>query len=236
MVCGSACRAVSSSALKPAFGNRTADDGRGDLFLDPVLRPKKTRAKRTRLLASCGGGAYNQTSGRRSARKFMARHSLRHRRLRESGNRTSTLQVLTLPKRSFRPAGLRRSAVLACTVIATAQIVAFVPAHAQTFWTGNTSSDWFTTSNWAGGALPTTAADAILDTILPNPTVVNGPGAQALDLVIGGLGTGALTIGSGGTVNNNVGHVGGCSGCGTGTFGTVTVSGVGAIWTNAAGL
>ena len=133
-----------------------------------------------------------------------------------------------MPKRSHRHVGLRRSAVLACTVITSVQTVALVPARAQTFWTGNTSSDWFTGSNWQGGAIPTPAANAILDTIGPNPTVVNGPGAQALDLVVGGLGTGALTIGSGGTVNNTVGHIGGCSGCGTGTFGTVTVSGTGA--------
>jgi outer membrane autotransporter protein len=166
----------------------------------------------------------------------MARKALRHWYLRGLWNGTSTPKVLTVPKRSFRPVGLRRSTVLACTVIATAQIVALVPAHAQTNWTGNTSSDWFTGSNWLGGLIPTPAADAFIDTIVPNPTVVNGPGAQALDLVVGGLGTGALTIGSGGTVNNGVGHVGGCSGCGTGTFGTVTVSGAGATWTNSAGL
>jgi T5SS/PEP-CTERM-associated repeat protein len=111
-----------------------------------------------------------------------------------------------------------------------------VPAHAQTFWSGTTSSDWFTGSNWVGGTIPTTAADAILDTIVPNPTAVNAPGALALDLVVGGLGTGALTIGSGGTVSNHVGHVGGCSGCPTTTFGTVIVSGAGATWTNTAGL
>src|SRR5260370_4953631 len=170
------------------------------------------------------------------AGSFMARQALRHWYLRGLWNGTSTPKVLTVPKHSFRHVGLRRAIALACAVIATVQIVAFVPADAQAFWSGTTSSDWFTGSNWVGGTIPTTAADAILDTIVPNPTVVNGPGAQALDLVVGGLGTGALTIGSGGTVNNGVGHVGGCSGCGTGTFGTVTVSGAGATWTNSAGL
>ena len=56
------------------------------------------------------------------------------------------------------------------------------------------------------------------------------------DLYIGTNGTGALTIGSGGTVSNAVGHVGGCDGCSTSAFGTVTVSGAGATWTNSAGL
>jgi outer membrane autotransporter protein len=166
----------------------------------------------------------------------MARQAIRHWYLRGFWNGTSTPKVLTVTKRSFRHVGLRRAIALACAVIATVQIVAFVPAHAQTFWSGTTSSDWFTGSNWVGGTIPTTAADAILDTIVPNPTVVNAPGAQALDLVVGGLGTGALTIGSGGTVSNNVGHVGGCSGCPTTTFGTVIVSGAGATWTNSAGL
>ena len=56
------------------------------------------------------------------------------------------------------------------------------------------------------------------------------------DLYVGTNGTGALSIGSGGTVSNAVGRVGGCDGCSTGAVGTVTVSGVGATWTNSAGL
>ena len=141
-----------------------------------------------------------------------------------------------MPKHAYRHVGLRRSTVLVCSVIVTVQIAALLPAHAQTVWTGNTSSDWFTGSNWQGNAVPTPAADAVLNTIVPNPTVVNGPGAQALDLVVGALGTGALTIGSGGTVSNQVGRIGGCDGCSTSTVGTVTVSGAGATWTNSAGL
>ena len=140
----------------------------------------------------------------------MARQSRRHLCLGVSGNATNRLRVVSKPKRSCRHVGLRRPIALACAIVATVQIVSLVPAHAQTNWTGNTSSDWFTGSNWLGGAIPTPAADAFLDTIVPNRTVINAPGAQALDLVVGGLGTGALTIGSGGTMSNNVGHIGGC--------------------------
>ncbi len=162
----------------------------------------------------------------------MAGHSLRHCRLRDSGNGTSTPQVLTRPKRSYWHVGLRPSTVLACSVVAIAQVAILLPAHAQTIWTGNTSSDWFTGGNWQGGAVPTPAATAFLDTIVPNPTVVNGPGAQALDLVVGASFTGALTIGSGGTVTNTDGSLGFSSG----STGTVTVGGSGATWTNSGDL
>ena len=156
----------------------------------------------------------------------MARHSLGHRRLRESGNGTSTPQVLTRPKRSYRHVGLRPSTALACSVIAIVQVAALLPAHAQTIWTGNTSSNWFTGGNWQGGAAPTLATNAFLDTIVPNPTVVNGPGAQALDLVVGASFTGALTIGSGGTVANTDGSLG----FSAGSTGTVTVGGTWTRW------
>ena len=165
-------------------------------------------------------------------------------------------------RRSYWRVRLRPSAVLVCSVIATVQIAALRPAHAQSIWTGNASSDWFAVGNWQGG-VPTSTTNAFLDTIVPHPTVVNGPGAQDLDgslafssgstgtvtvggpgatwtnsgdLYVGRNGTGTLNIGSGGTVSNGVGHVGGCAGCSTSAFGTVTVSGAGATWTNSTAL
>jgi outer membrane autotransporter protein len=136
-----------------------------------------------------------------------------------------------MPKRSYRHVGLRPLTVLACSVIAIVQVAALLPAHAQ-IWTGNTSSDWFTGTNWVGGAIPTPATSATLDTIVPNPTVVNGPGAQALDLTVGASFTGALTIGAGGTVSNTDGSLG----FSAGSTGTVTVTGAGATWTNSGNL
>jgi len=120
---------------------------------------------------------------------------------------------------------------LACSVIAIVQVAALLPAHAQ-IWTGNTSSDWFTGTNWVGGAIPTPATSATLDTVVPNPTVVNGPGAQALDLTVGASFTGALAIGAGGTVSNTDGSLG----FSAGSTGTVTVTGAGATWTNSGNL
>jgi outer membrane autotransporter protein len=136
-----------------------------------------------------------------------------------------------MPKRSYRHVGLRPLTVLACSVTAIVQVAALVPAHAQ-IWTGNTSSDWFTGTNWVGGAIPTPATSATLDTVVPNPTVVNGPGAQALDLTVGASFTGALTIGAGGTVSNTDGSLG----FSAGSTGTVTVTGAGATWTNSGNL
>jgi T5SS/PEP-CTERM-associated repeat protein len=129
-------------------------------------------------------------------------------------------------RRAYWRVRLRPSAVLVCSVIATVQISALRPAQAQSNWIG-TTSDWFTGSNWQGG-VPTSATNAVLDTIVPNPTVVNGPGAQALALVVGESSTGALTIGSGGTVLT--GASGGFLGNGQGSTGTVTVTDLNSTW------
>ena len=129
-------------------------------------------------------------------------------------------------RRAYWRVRLRPSAVLVCSVIATVQISALRPAQAQSNWIG-TTSDWFTGSNWQGG-VPTSATNAVLDTIVPNPTVVNTAGAQALALVVGESFTGALTIGSGGTVLT--GLSGGFLGNSPGSTGTVMVTDPGSIW------
>jgi fibronectin-binding autotransporter adhesin len=128
---------------------------------------------------------------------------------------------------SYWRVGLRPSAALVCSVIATVQIAALRPAQAQSNWTGSTSNDWFTGSNWQGG-VPTPGTVAVLDTIVPNPTAVNTAGAQALALVVGESFTGALTISSGGTVLT--GASGGFLGNSPGSTGTVTVTDPGSIW------
>jgi hypothetical protein len=97
------------------------------------------------------------------------------------------------------------------SVIAIVQVAALLPAHAQSIWTGNTSSDWFAGGNWLGGSV-TTGGDAFLDSIVPNSTVVNGQSAQAGDLVVGASFRGALTIGSSGTVTDTTGIIGSSSG------------------------
>lgn len=68
-----------------------------------------------------------------------------------------------------------------------------LPAHAQTSWTGATSTDWFTGTNWNTGVVPTAADLVILNTITPNPTFVSGGAAVANILFVAQTGTGALT-------------------------------------------
>ncbi|MPZ32946.1 MAG: hypothetical protein GEV13_18475, partial [Rhodospirillales bacterium] len=78
------------------------------------------------------------------------------------------------------------------------------PAQAQTSWTGSTSSDWFDATNWNPGAVPTASSEVVLDTVTPNPTVVNAPGAVADILRVGPNNTGTLIIQNGGMVTNRL--------------------------------
>ena len=119
----------------------------GDHDLSRVSHAKKTRAKRTRLLQLCRGGACNRTSGRRGAGNFMARHSLRHRLLRESGNGTSTPKVLYAEAFvSARWAATPHRLGVQCYQ-PSCRLLPFCPLTRR-LWTGNTSSDWFTGTNW----------------------------------------------------------------------------------------
>ncbi len=102
-----------------------------------------------------------------------------------------------------------------------------LPAQAQTSWTGTTSTNWFTISNWTAG-VPTGGGDtAIIDTVTPRPTVISGvPAAFATVLLIGRNNTGQLTIQGGGTLFTSIGVIGEQSG----SHGTVTVTGSSSHW------
>ncbi|MGO4513670.1 autotransporter domain-containing protein [Bradyrhizobium sp. 2TAF36] len=104
-------------------------------------------------------------------------------------------------------------------------LVIGLPAHAQTNWTGVTSTDWFTGSNWNTGVVPTSGT-IFLNTITPNPTVVSG-GAAVGDILE--VLNGALTIQNNGTVNLSVGADIGES---VGSQGAATVTGAGSTWNN----
>ena len=162
----------------------------------------------------------------------MARHSRRQQCLRKLSNEVRASRVPDIVKREYPHVGPRWHTIVASSVALILMVASLSPARAQSIWTGNTSSDWFIGGNWQSGTVPAPGASAFLDTIAPNPTGVNGPGAQALDVVVGGSFTGMLTIGSGGTVTNTEGTVGNSSG----STGTVTVSGAGTTWTNSGDL
>ena len=119
----------------------------------------------------------------------------------------------------LRP-NIRASGLLVSVLVAIC-----LPAHAQTNWTGATSTDWFTGGNWNTGVVPTSGT-IFLNTITPNPTVVSG-GAAVGDILE--VLNGALTIQNNGTVNLSVGAD---IGEPVGSQGTATVTGAGSTWSN----
>jgi hypothetical protein len=108
-------------------------------------------------------------------------------------------------------------------------LLATTPSRAQTTnWTGVNSTDWFDSNNWSFG-VPNGGTDVFIDTVNPNPTVVDShvPGAEAVIVRVGDSGTGKLTIQNGGTLNNFISYIG----LAPGSTGTATVDGMGSSWT-----
>lgn len=104
-----------------------------------------------------------------------------------------------------------------------------LPAQAQN-WTGAVSDDWFDGGNWDNGQPPPSAFDAVLNTVTPNPTLIDGGDASVRNLTLGGGPglEGNLSIINGGTlVASSVGAGGGGSASVPGGTGTITVSGAG---------
>lgn len=128
----------------------------------------------------------------------------------------------------------RRAAIpslLASTALAGAILtLAASPSAAQVFWIGGTSSDWFDNNNWS--APPNLALAAILNTVVPNPTVAEGATNTVFSVLLGEQANtqGNLTIRNGGTIISSIGVIGEHA---TGT-GTVVVSSTG-FWNNNGG-
>ena len=102
----------------------------------------------------------------------------------------------------WRRRGLSSTSVIALgTVLATT-----TPSRAVEFWNGSASTDWFNAGNWAA-IVPDNTTSTRIDTVTPNATVVGAAGAQSTGLRVGVATTGALTIQSGGTVNNTLGII-----------------------------
>jgi T5SS/PEP-CTERM-associated repeat protein len=123
----------------------------------------------------------------------------------------------------------------------TALALVSLPAAAQIAqtWNGNTSTDWFVGTNWDSTTAPAAGDSVTLDTITPNPTVINGAsgGYAAVDLDglnVGFTGTGALTVNNGAdvTITNNLAVIGGDMGsAATSANGTVILDGAGTTFT-----
>lgn len=132
------------------------------------------------------------------------------------------------PKRRMPLFGLCGSLAAASLTAAIGLVLAGSDPALAVDWTGSTSSDWFTGTNWVGGA-PTGTTDVWIRTITPNPPVIGTAGAQA-KVVFDGLSAsmGDLTIEGGGTLSSVDSHLGSDSG----STGTATVTGAGSDWTN----
>src|SRR5262249_54456108 len=80
-----------------------------------------------------------------------------------------------LPRRAMTSPLLRRLVCIALAVVsgpAAAQVVC--PAGAKT-WTGATSNDWRTASNWSPVGVPGAGADICFTTPNPTPSLTGGP-------------------------------------------------------------
>ena len=117
---------------------------------------------------------------------------------------------------------------LTATSVALGMILASTtPSCAVEFWNGSASTNWFTVGNWRS-SFQTNATSTRIDTVTPNATVIGAAGAQSTGLRVGVSATGALTIQSGGTMNNTLGIIGD----NVGSTGTAIVDGAGSTWTN----
>jgi len=108
--------------------------------------------------------------------------------------------------RNHRIKSRAKAKIVATGLVALDMILAGVAFGAD--WTGATSTDWFTGSNWLSGVSPTANDSVVLRTISPFPTVVDLPGAVANQLTVGESpslpgqsGVGSLTIQSGGVLS-----------------------------------
>jgi len=144
-------------------------------------------------------------------------------------SRTKTARPFSSSAISVLRSG-RSVPLLLCTTFLVSTTFAVTPAHAQS-WTGTTSSDWFTGTNWNPNGVPAAGASVSIDTQTPNAAVVNGGATPAMaSLSIGDINSGTLTIQNGGSVtvtSNNDVFVGNLAG----SSGTVTVTGAGSTWT-----
>lgn len=120
--------------------------------------------------------------------------------------------------------------VLAIGCAALVGVALSAPAEAATIdsWNGTTSSDWYATTNWSLGVLPSLSTDyTYIDTTAPNATVMSGGGSTSINSIsVGVSATGMLTITNGAMLNSGQALLGDHAG----STGTATVTN-GASWT-----
>ncbi len=95
-------------------------------------------------------------------------------------------------------------------------------------WTGTTSPDWFTGSNWNAGTIPTLADSVVINTATSNGAQIDG-GAAAINgnVSLGYDSTASLTISNGGSLTSGAVTLGNIPG----GNGAATIRGAGSAWT-----
>jgi outer membrane autotransporter protein len=91
-------------------------------------------------------------------------------------------------------------------------------------WTGTTSSDWFTSTNWSAG-IPTSTTDVNINAAGFSPNLT-AAGAVANNLFIGSTSPNTFTINTGGALHSANAYIGYAS------SGTAVVNGPNATWNN----
>ena len=144
-------------------------------------------------------------------------------------------QVNPVVSRSQRVVS-KRQRVLGAAVALAMSCAGPAVFAADNFWTGTTSNDWNTPTNWSLGVVPAIPDHARIDTNLPNTATITADVPQVVDIIVG-MGAGANGVvnhsaGSAATGNNNWAFVGRNGGTGTynlGDAGTTggTFSGIG---------
>ena len=92
-------------------------------------------------------------------------------------------------------------------------------------WTGNTDTDWQTSTNWTTGT-PTSSDSVTIDTTSPHAPVIDGTAAASGSLAVGQNGNATLTIQNAGSLSSGSAQLGVTAG----STGAVTVTNIGSSW------
>lgn len=131
--------------------------------------------------------------------------------------------------RTFHRHDLLRSAAIARILVLGSAALAASPAFAQDTWTGATSNNWFTGTNWADGTAPTSTDNVVINISDASAPVIAAGAAVSGTVDVGAAGTGQLIIAQGATLTSSGGPQSRL-GVAPGTSGTAIVTDSGSRW------
>jgi fibronectin-binding autotransporter adhesin len=131
--------------------------------------------------------------------------------------------------RTFHRHDLLRSAAIARILVLGSAALAASPAFAQDSWTGATSNNWFTGTNWADGTAPTAADNVVINISDASAPVIAAGAAVSGTVDVAAAGTGQLIIAQGATLTSSGGPQSRL-GVNAGASGTAIVTDNGSRW------